>query len=47
MQYKYRHIKTGKIKVTDKPLTGKAKENYQQIGWVKNMMMNAGKILRK
>jgi hypothetical protein len=47
MQYRYKNIKDGSIKITDKPLKGKAKENYQQIGWIKNMMINAGKILKK
>lgn len=47
MSYTYKHKISGKIITREKPLTGKTKQDYILVSWVRNMMMKACRIMKK
>ena len=47
MTYKYRHKKTGGVITREKPMTGKQKNDYILVSWIRNMIMKANEIMKK
>lgn len=43
----YKNKKTGEIIKRKNPITGKEKENYILVSWIRNMMIKSQEIFKK
>lgn len=47
MSFVYKNKKTGKVIKREKPITGKEAQDFILVSWIRNMMIKAGRVIKK